>query len=308
MNEVTNPDPYYAAIYARTSSPNQRDNYSADEQVAQCWDFCRRRGWVVRGVFVDECVTAVADRPRFSEMLERARMREFGTICFWKLDRFARSLADTVTLQRTLRGWGVELASVTEYLDTTTPVGRFNFRSLASVAELERELTGERTRMGLYALAREHKWPNRFPPFGYEKDPAGRLRIAPSDAKVVRFIHEQYLNCKSAPQVSFILNMNGVNPIRGAVEWRPGVVRSILQNAIYTGKYEVAGHIEYLDELVIVDPDSFERVGETLRRYGSGHALRPAMPMDRRAKMIDRVICKFDEYLAVTDFRGPSAA
>jgi site-specific DNA recombinase len=240
-------------------------------------------------------------------MMESAKAGEFGTICFWKLDRFARSLADTVTLQKTLRGWGVELASVTEYLDTTTPVGRFNFRSLASVAELERELTGERTRLGLYALAREHRWPNRFPPFGYEKDPVGHLRIAPADAKVVRLIHEQYLNCKSAPQVAFELNMTGVRPVREAAEWRPGVVRAILQNATYTGKYDVAGHTEHLDELVIIDPDSFERVQQTLRRYSRGHAPRAAMPVGRKAKMIDRVSSRFDEYLAENYIPEPVA-
>jgi len=36
-----------AAIYARVSSPNQRFNYSLDEQVARGWDRCRQLGWRV---------------------------------------------------------------------------------------------------------------------------------------------------------------------------------------------------------------------------------------------------------------------
>jgi site-specific DNA recombinase len=299
--------PAYAAIYARTSAPNQKDNYSIAEQVAECSIFCDKRGWTARYVFVDECITAVAPvRPKFSLMMDTARAREFSAIVFWKLDRFARSLSDTVNLQKTLRGYGVELASVTEYLDTTTPVGRFNFRSLASVAELEREITGERTRLGLYALAREHRWPNRFPPFGYERDAEGRLRVALADAEVVRFIHKQYMTCKSAPQVAFVLNMNGVRPVRGAAEWRPGVIRTILQNRIYTGEYNVAGHVEHLSELAIVDTYQFDEVQRILGRYARAHAPRPPMPITRKAMMIDKMKAKYDEYLAIIN-NGRSA-
>ena len=35
--------PKYSAIYARTSSPNQKYNYSIQEQVDQSWKFCEDR-------------------------------------------------------------------------------------------------------------------------------------------------------------------------------------------------------------------------------------------------------------------------
>ena len=130
----------FAAIYARWSSP--RENFSIGQQVSECWKFSDSRGWKPRYVFVDELPAKNTDRPNFQLMLEKAKKSEFGVIVFWKLDRFARSLVDTVNLQKTLKGNGVELTSATEYLDTSTPVGRFNFRNLASVAELEREIIG----------------------------------------------------------------------------------------------------------------------------------------------------------------------
>jgi DNA invertase Pin-like site-specific DNA recombinase len=44
---------------------------------------------------------------------------------------------------------GVHFKSLTDAIDTGTPSGRFFFHVMASLAEMERELTGERTRAGL---------------------------------------------------------------------------------------------------------------------------------------------------------------
>jgi len=62
----------FAAIYARTSSPNQRFNYSTKEQVNRCWKYCKERGWIVRYVFVDEGESGrTIERPKFQLMLLR---------------------------------------------------------------------------------------------------------------------------------------------------------------------------------------------------------------------------------------------
>ena len=49
---------------------------------------------------------------------------------------------------------GIQFKSLTDYIDTGTASGRFLFHVMASLAEMERELTVERTRAGL-AVARQ---------------------------------------------------------------------------------------------------------------------------------------------------------
>ncbi len=44
---------------------------------------------------------------------------------------------------------GINFVSLTDSIDTSTPAGRFFFHVMASLAEMERELTVERTRAGL---------------------------------------------------------------------------------------------------------------------------------------------------------------
>jgi len=284
----------FAAIYARTSSPNQKFNYSIKEQVDRCWKYCDERGWVAKYVFVDEGESGgTTDRPKFQLMLEKAREGKFDAIVFWKLDRFCRSLVDLVNVERMLREWGVGLCSVTEYLDTTSSVGRFNFRNLASVAELEREMIGERARIGLHALAKRHKWPNPHPPIGYNKKKDGMLEVDRKEARLVRRIFEMYLREKSMPQVAFELNKRMIATKNGK-EWNARAVRDILTNELYIGKYNVAGVADQVGAYRIVEDRVFERAKEIVRRFEDGNgAKRPPMPEDRRKAKIGRI---FNEY------------
>jgi len=286
-----------AAIYARTSSPNQRFNYSIKEQVNRCWKYCDERGWIARYVFIDEGESGGSiERPKFQLMLEKARAGKFDVIVFWKLDRFCRSLVDLINIERMLREWGVGLCSVTEFIDTTTSVGRFNFRNLASVAELEREMIGERARIGLYALAKEHKWPNPHPPLGYDKGEDGALIVNRKEANLVRKIFEMYLREKSMPQVAFELNKKGTSTKKGKL-WNARAVRDVLTNELYVGEYKVAGVETQVEDYGIIDDGLFLKVCGIMRRYVEGDAKRPPMPEDRRKAKIDRIFNKYFEFL-----------
>lgn len=291
----------FAAIYARTSSPNQRFNYSIKEQVNRCWKYCDDRGWVARHVFVDEGESGgTTDRPKFQLMLEKAKAGKFNVIVFWKLDRFCRSLVDLVNIERMLREWGVGLCSVTEYLDTTTSVGRFNYRNLASVAELEREMIGERARIGLHALAKLHKWPNPHPPLGYDKGEDGMLEVN-GGADLVRRIFKMYLREKSMPQVAYELNKQGILTKRGK-RWNARAVRDVLINEIYIGKYKVAGVEDQVEEYRIIKDGLFEQAKGGMRRFEDGNgAKRPPMPEDRRKTKIDRIFNEYIEFLKGMD-------
>jgi DNA invertase Pin-like site-specific DNA recombinase len=55
----------------------------------------------------------------------------------------------------------VGFRSLTDQIDTTTPAGRFFFHVMASLAQMERELTIERTRAGLEAARSSGRRPGR---------------------------------------------------------------------------------------------------------------------------------------------------
>jgi len=294
-----------AALYARTSSPNQRFNYSIDEQIACGKKYAEQRGWIVTHLFFDESERAeTINRPKFQLMLQKAKSGCFDVIVFWRIDRFARSLMDLCSVERTLREYEVGLCSVTEYIDTSTSVGRFNFRSLGSVAELEAELIGERARMGLHALAKKHRWPNANPPLGYERLGDGRLKVT-EKAKLVRKIASMYLNEKSMAHVAFLLNKKSIQTKNGK-QWTAATVRDILTDEIYVGIYDVAGVRDYVQEYRILDDSVFLAVNETRLRYKSEGNRKPSVPEDRKSEKIEKMFGKYFELLRGMNNNDPN--
>jgi len=98
-------------------------------------------------IFKDKTSGSRADRPGLNKALEL--LRKDDTLIVWKLDRLGRSVKHLVNLVGELRQEGVQFKSITDSIDTGTPSGRFFFHVMASLAEMERELTIERTRAGL---------------------------------------------------------------------------------------------------------------------------------------------------------------
>jgi len=90
-----------------------------------------------------------ADRPGLDKAQEI--MRDGDTLVVWKLDRLGRSVKHLVDLVCKLNDKGVQFKSLTDSIDTGSPSGRFFFHMMASLAEIKRELTIERTRAGLEA-------------------------------------------------------------------------------------------------------------------------------------------------------------
>jgi len=87
------------------------------------------------------------------EGLEEAisHLREGDTLVVWKLDRLGRSVKSLITLVEELKERGVHFKSITDSIDTSSPMGKLFFHIMAAVAQMERDLIIERTRAGLEA-------------------------------------------------------------------------------------------------------------------------------------------------------------
>ncbi|MDD2467341.1 MAG: recombinase family protein [Desulfobulbus sp.] len=123
--------------YARVSTQDQNLDLQIDALVKTG---CEK-------VFEDKLSGSRAERPGFVKALEM--LREGDTLVVWKLDRLGRSVKNLIDLVGKLHKQGIQLKSLTDNIDTGTPSGRFFFHVMASLAEMERELTVERTRAGL---------------------------------------------------------------------------------------------------------------------------------------------------------------
>jgi DNA invertase Pin-like site-specific DNA recombinase len=96
----------------------------------------------------------------------------------WKLDRLGRSLKGLIEFVEDLGKRGVQFKSVTDSIDTTTPLGKFFFHVMAALAEMERDLIAERTRAGLDAAKRRGRTGGRPSQMNKSKKEAARKLLA----------------------------------------------------------------------------------------------------------------------------------
>lgn len=94
-----------------------------------------------------------ASRPQFDKALDYARNGD--KLVVWKLDRLGRNTLNLLTLAEDLAARKIELVSLRDQIDTSTPTGRALFTLSATFAQLERDLIAERTRAGLDAARQQ---------------------------------------------------------------------------------------------------------------------------------------------------------
>ncbi len=100
-------------------------------------------------IYVEQLSGLRADRPGLQNALDQ--LREGDTFVVWKLDRLGRSVKGIIDFFAKLEDCNANFKSITDHIDTSTPMGRFFFHVMASLAQMERELIVERTRAGLDA-------------------------------------------------------------------------------------------------------------------------------------------------------------
>lgn len=135
------------ALYARVSTSNGQN---PETQLLALREYAAARKLTVFREYVDTGISGSKDsRPALNQMMTDAQRRRFDAVIVARFDRFARSTRHLVTALETFQAIGVDFISLSESLDTSTPMGKMVFVVLGAVAELERSLIKERVVMGL---------------------------------------------------------------------------------------------------------------------------------------------------------------
>lgn len=147
-------------IYVRTSSLDQHP----ETQLLQLRDYCRARGFERVTEYVDHGESgAKARRPALDRLLADAKARRIDQVVTVAFDRLGRSVKDLLTLLQTFKHLSMDLISLREGIDTSSPVGEMVYVIVGAVAQLERSLIIERVRAGLRRAKLEGKRLGRKP-------------------------------------------------------------------------------------------------------------------------------------------------
>lgn len=138
--------------YTRVSTTEQGDSgLGLAAQRTAITVECQRRGWMLAEVFEDAGASgkSLNGRPALTAALDAIRTGAAGGLVVAKLDRLSRSLLDFAGLMDRSRTEGWLLVALDLGVDTSTPSGEMIASVMATFAQFERRLIGQRTKDAL---------------------------------------------------------------------------------------------------------------------------------------------------------------
>lgn len=124
-------------------------------------------------IYTEKMTGTKKERPALNDMIER--LSGGDTIVIESLSRLGRSTKDLLELVEMFSDMGVNVVSLKEQIDTTTPTGKFFFTVISAIAQFERDLIVARCNEGLNAARARGKIGGRPKADGEQIDKAVRL-------------------------------------------------------------------------------------------------------------------------------------
>lgn len=201
--------------YVRVSTAEQADSgLGLAAQRATIEAACAGRGWCLAAVYEDAGASAkgMNGRHALAVALEALDQGEASTLVVAKLDRLTRSVRDAAELldRAARRGWS--LVALDLGVDTTTPAGEAMANVMATFAQLERRLIGQRTRDALAAKRAQGA-------------KLGRPPVLPAEV-VGRIVRERDAGAGWST-IGRALDADGVATAQGGRRWYPATVRAV---------------------------------------------------------------------------------
>jgi DNA invertase Pin-like site-specific DNA recombinase len=136
------------ALYARVSTGNQ--GTGLESQIRALRNYCNQKGIEHFMLYQDENQSGVKySRPALDKMMKAVRNKEIGQVIVYSFSRYARSTSHLLSALEEFKKLEVEFVSVSENIETNSPLGVAVFSILGAVATLERDILVERVKNGL---------------------------------------------------------------------------------------------------------------------------------------------------------------
>lgn len=214
--------PPAAVGYMRVSTAEQAGSGAGlGAQRAAIEREAAHRGWEVVEFCTDAAASgrSIAGRPALDRALRAVEGGGADVLIVAKLDRLSRSLLDFAALMARAQQRGWNLVALDLGIDLSTPAGEFLANVMASAAQWERRIIGQRTREAL--AVRKAQGVRLGRPVTLKDDVATRIRS----------LREQGLTLAS---IADLLNAESVPTAQGGARWHASTVRAVQRRTANT--------------------------------------------------------------------------
>ncbi|UVK49731.1 recombinase family protein (plasmid) [Mesorhizobium sp. AR02] len=233
-----------AAIYARVSSDQQKEDNTIASQTAALVAFAREQGvsvpdeWIIEDAGFSGASLA---RPGLERLRDLAAEGHIQAVLIHSPDRLSRKYAYQVLLMEEFARRGVETVFI-KAPHADTPEDQLMLQFQGMIAEYERAQILERSRRGKRHRARAGEVSVLCgAPYGYRyirktNDAPARYEVDAAEAEVVRLVFENYtVGGLSIGALARLLNEMGLPTRRRVTRWERSVVWGMLRNPAYKG-------------------------------------------------------------------------
>ena len=233
-----------AAIYARVSSDQQKEENTIASQTAALVEFAREQGFSVPDEWVieDEGFSGASlVRPGLEQLRDLASEGQIQAVLIHSPDRLSRKYAYQVLLTEEFARQGVETIFI-KAPHSDTPEDQLMLQFQGMIAEYERAQILERSRRGKRHRAKAGEVSVLCgAPYGYRyirkmSDAPARYEIDAAEADVVRMVFEKYtVDGLSIGAIARLLREATIPTRRRVTRWERSVVWGMLRNPAYKG-------------------------------------------------------------------------
>lgn len=215
-----------AVVYVRVSTDEQiASGAGVDAQIAECRACATREGLEIVEIVTEDAVSGKvlpSKRPKFPHALDMLDACEAGTLLVRRMDRISRRLRHTLAVLDLADASGWSILTTDAKIDTRTAVGRLQVNVMASFAEYERDVIGERTKESLAALK------------------AGGMILGKpptTPPEIVIRINVERAAGRSWYAIAAGLNTDQVPTARGGRTWYVSTVQAVAASQLADGKF-----------------------------------------------------------------------
>lgn len=222
--------------YTRCSTNEQADSgLGLEAQAERVRAYCTLKGLRMVDLITDAGVSggkALATRDGGRALLDALKSKRADAVVMLKLDRMFRNAGDCLTTVEQWERQGVSLHIADlggNAIDTTSAAGRFMLVVLAGAAEMERNLTRERTRSAM-AVKRANGQRIGTIPYGFDlADDRSTLIANESEQAVIEDIRGMRKSGAKLQEIADKLTERGIVTKTGRTKWGHPAVARILK-------------------------------------------------------------------------------
>ncbi|MBO5402469.1 MAG: recombinase family protein, partial [Clostridia bacterium] len=227
------------AAYCRVSTDDedQLNSYRVQKDYYTRY-IANNEKWEYVDVYADEGITGtqVKKRDEFLRMIKDCEKGKIDMILTKSVSRFARNIVDSLSYVRKLKAMGIAIYFEEQNINSLKEDSETYIGIYSVMAQSESENISANVKWGISKRMENGTYCSNMNMFGYRRDKITKeITIVESEAEVVRWIFNLYLDGKSAFQIKQWLEENNIKTYTGKTTWQTTSIHAILQNEKYCG-------------------------------------------------------------------------